>query len=111
MDVDLECPAAPSATGAFQLAWTGADGVSVTLRENGTPIYAGRDAATALSGRPAGSYAYTLEVGGAAAASCEVVVAPPSLALAWSLFAVGFVVFVATAALVVVGHRRTAEPR
>ncbi len=100
--LELECPEAPSDTGAYRIAWTGVDG-AVRLEENGAQIYEGPDAATTVSGRVAGSYEYTLASGGESA-KCTVEVAPPSMGLTLALFVLGFALSAATIGVVVRGH-------
>lgn len=103
-DLALDCPDAPNDTGAYRIAWTAPDGAEVTLAEDGAKIYEGPDAATTVSGRREGTYAYTLAAGDAEA-SCTVQVAPPSMGLTVALFAVGFFISASTIAFVVRGHR------
>lgn len=102
----LHCPSTPSETGAFQLSWDGPEGARYVLTEDGAVIYEGLDTATALSGRPQGSYEYALRVDGeVAVATCTVEVNPPSLELAAGFFGVGAVVFLTTLIFIMLGHR------
>lgn len=103
----LTCPTEPSLTGAYRLSWEGSAGATFKLVENGALLYEGPDAATTVTGRPAGRYEYALSVGdgAASAASCVVEVAPPPMSQALGLLSVGALVFLATLALVVLGHR------
>ncbi|MBW2536898.1 MAG: hypothetical protein JRI55_35765 [Deltaproteobacteria bacterium] len=107
----LECPAAPSDTGAYRLAWKGdSQGKLFRLEENGEVLYVGPQQATTVSGRAEGSYSYRVGMlEGKKVSSwsepCTVVVSPPSLALALTLFGVGLFVFLATVFAVVRGHR------
>lgn len=109
MNPSLVCPGATSDTGAYRIAWTGADGDVVRVEENGVLLYEGRQDATTVSGRPAGEYAYRLGVVDSSGVSwidaCTMTVAPPPLALALTLFGVGFTVFVSLLVVVVRGHR------
>lgn len=72
-------------------------------------LYEGPQDATTVSGRPAGEYVYRVELlDGASvswADSCTITVAPPSLGLAFFLFAVGFTVFASLVVVLVRGHR------
>jgi hypothetical protein len=107
----LDCPAAPSDTGAYRLGWNNDQpGKIFRLEEDGEVLYVGPQQATTVSGRAEGSYAYrvgVLEDNKVSSWSepCTVVVSPPSLALALTLFGVGLLVFVATVFVVVRGHR------
>lgn len=110
MSASLDCPGSTSDTGAYRIAWTGlGDGDVVRLEENGAVLYEGNQAATTVSGRPAGDYVYRIgvvEAGNVAwADECTISVAPPPLALAFFLFGVGTVVFASLLAVVVRGHR------
>ncbi|HXV62102.1 MAG TPA: hypothetical protein VEK15_15490 [Vicinamibacteria bacterium] len=109
MPPSLHCPGSTSDTGAYRIAWSGTDGTVVRVEENGSVLYEGVQDATTVSGRPAGDYVYRLGLmeGGNVAwnDSCTVTVAPPSLALAGFLFAVGFSVFASLLVVVVRGHR------
>lgn len=106
----LACPSEASATGAYRLSWEDVAGARFRLTEGDAVLYEGDQAATTVSGRPAGTYAYRLVAVDAAGAetvagSCIVAVAPPSPALTAGLMGAGFVVFAATTALVLRGHR------
>ena len=105
----LECPGGASDTGAYRIAWSGADGSPVRLEENGSIVYEGSQDATTVSGRPAGEYVYRVGVvrdGGVSwADACTVTVAPPSLALAFTFFGMGLAVFASLLVVVVRGHR------
>lgn len=109
MSIDLQCPTAGSDTGAFRLSWSGAEHASYVVRETGPDgqtltVYEGRDTATTVSGRTAGTYRYQVEAAHAHA-SCEVKVEPPSLQTAIAFFGFGLFVTLATVAVVVRGHR------
>lgn len=109
MSIDLQCPEGDSDTGAFRLSWSGAADAEYLVREtspDGTTrtVYEGGDTATTVSGRTAGTYRYRVE-SGATQASCEVLVAPPSLGTALGFFAGGLFVTLATVVVVLRGHR------
>ncbi|MCA8954236.1 MAG: fibronectin type III domain-containing protein [Planctomycetes bacterium] len=115
-------PAAPevSTDGTLDLSWridpaAGAD-LEFELEESidgGEPVRipAGAHDAAALSGRDDGAYRYRVRAvaadgtAGAWSEPVELRVEHHSLALAFSIFAIGAVVFVATAALVLTGDR------
>lgn len=113
----LTCPSKPSDTGAFQIEWSQpgwdsqlaesgeADAPPFELYENGVLIYSGGDSATTLTGRTDGTYEYELVAPGGKA-SCTVDVAMPPRSLAFSLFGVGALVFLATCLLLWQGTRR-----
>lgn len=114
-DLDLSCPAAANDTGAYRLSWQGPEGATFRLTETdgaaSRVLYEGPDVASTVTGRPAGSYTYRLEIlssGGTpgSATSCLVDVAPPSLSLAFALFGVGLGICLATIGLIGRGHRR-----
>lgn len=107
--IEISCPPATSETGAFRISWEGPEDAVFELRENGELIYRGVEGATTVTGRPAGVYEYTVEAAGAGSEPCVVEVAPPSLAFAFTLFGIGFVVFVCTLVLILRGHRATRE--
>jgi len=110
-ELTLSCPSAPSDTGAYRLSWTGLDAHTYRLEENGELLYQGSEQATTVSGRPAGDYEYRVGVATGAGAvedwsdPCHVVVAPPSLELAFLLFSLGFLAFAAVLVVIVRGHR------
>ena len=109
MEPSLLCPGASSDTGAYRIAWSGADGAAVRVVENGEVLYEGPQDATTVSGRPAGDYVYRIGLldGGNVSwsDSCTITVAPPSLGLAFFLFGVGFTVFASLFVVLVRGHR------
>lgn len=109
MEPSLHCPASTSDTGAYRIAWSGADDAFVRIEENGSVLYEGREEATTVSGRPAGEYVYRIglvEAGQVSwSDSCTITVTPPSLALAFLLFGVGVTVFASLLVAVVRGHR------
>lgn len=124
MEPTLTCPDAKSDTGAYRIAWQSDGQTVVRIEENGELLYEGTEDATTVSGRPAGEYVYRIgrvETGSEAAwaDTCRVIVSPPSLTLAISLFGIGFCVFAALLFIVVRGHRAhrrgelgtAAEPR
>lgn len=107
----LSCPES-SDTGAYKLSWGESGRDLYTVFETGPDnqrrvLYEGSDGATTVSGRTEGLYTYEAHgTSPGARSSCEVDVAPPSLALAFSLFAVGLLVTASTVALIIWGHRR-----
>ena len=109
MEPSILCPGPTSDTGAYQIAWSGADGAAVRVMENGEVLYEGPQDATTVSGRPAGEYVYRIGLLEAEdvswSDSCTVTVAPPSLGLAFFLFGVGFTVFASLLVVLVRGHR------
>ena len=109
MPPSLDCPDAPSDTGAYRIAWSVDADEYVFLYENDAPLYEGQQSATTVSGRPAGEYVYRLGIPDEHDVSwkdsCTVVVAPPSLSLAFFLFGVGLTVFASLVLVVVRGHR------
>lgn len=109
MTPSLDCPGSTNDTGAYRIAWSGADGAEVRVEENGALVYEGRQDATTVSGRTAGDYVYRIGVADAGEAAwsdtCTVAVAPPSLALAFTFFGVGLAVFASLVVVVVRGHR------
>lgn len=114
-DPDLAADTEVSDTGYYRLSWTAPDdGGPVTVQESETAdfagadtIYEGPDAATVVSGRLDGAYYYRIRAGrGPWSDPVTVTVRHHSLAQAFSILGLGAVVFLATAALVVGGHRR-----
>jgi hypothetical protein len=111
LSLSLDCPGAASDTGAYRIAWSAEDDADALVRvyENGVLLYEGAESATTVSGRPAGEYVYRVGFADAGreswADSCTVSVTPPSLALAFFLFGVGFTVFSSLLVVVVRGHR------
>ena len=109
-DLTLSCPSSTSTTGAYRLSWTGEEGTTFQLVENGDVLYQGTETATTVSGRPEGDYVYQVSILGAEGATswsdpCEVTVTPPPLELAFGLFGLGLAVFVAVAITILRGHR------
>lgn len=130
-DVALTCPGGDTPeganeTGAFVLSWKGADGAQYRLVEaptrdaltTGRVLYEGPDVATTVTGRTEGPHWYAVgrlepstadapspSVVGAWSEPCLVLVRPYPLEVAGIFFAFGLVVSVATALLVVRGHR------
>lgn len=109
-ELRLDCPEAASDTGAYRLSWDGPDEARFRLEENGDVLYEGGDRATTVSGREASDYVYRVGVlhegeVGAWSDTCRVSVEPPSLALAFSLFGVGFLVFASVLVVILRGHR------
>ena len=109
-DTVLHCPA-KSDTGAYRIPWEGpAPGGAYRLEENGKTVYEGPDVATTVTGRGAGEYEYRVALLGDGAVSslsvpCTVHVHPPAMSTAFGFLAAGFLVFAATTAVVVRGHR------
>lgn len=104
-----------SDTGHFRLSWPApGPGAVVTVQEStasdflGTrTIYHGSEAATVISGRLDGNYYYRIRAGqGPWSEPVSVTVRHHSLTQAFSFLALGALVFVATAALIISGHRR-----
>jgi hypothetical protein len=109
----IQCPEDPSNTGAYRISWKGSDGAVYRLEENGVRLYQGPHDASTVTGREAGIYDYRVGILDDAgqevqswSQSCRVEVAPPSLALALTLFSLGLVVFLSTLILIVRGHRK-----
>jgi hypothetical protein len=107
--IEISCPPAISETGAFRISWDGSEGAIFELRENGEIIYQGGESATTVTGRPAGVYGYAVATAAVESEPCVVEVAPPSLGFAFTLFGIGFVVFVCTLVLILRGHRATRD--
>ena len=58
---ELSATPNPSANGSYTVSWTSVAGASkYQLREDGTIVFEGKARSKAFSGKPAGSYAYTL---------------------------------------------------
>jgi hypothetical protein len=113
-----------ASAGYYQLTWRGqapADDKSwrFELEESGNAgfadsrmLYRGRDTARVVSGKPDGMLFYRVRVVAAQAPgpwsdTLKVEVQHHSLARAFTLFAVGLAVFIATVALIVTGTLRT----
>lgn len=111
--VELTADPELSDTGYFRLSWTG-DGAAVTVEEATTAdfsdarvIYEGTEAATVMSGRLDGTYHYRIRAAQSRwSAPIIVTVRHHSLAQAFAFLTVGALVFVATAVLIIAGHRR-----
>ena len=73
----------------------------------GQLVYEGPNTATTLTGRVEGTYVYVVEAGETQSDPCAIEVAPPSLGLAFGLFAIGLVVFAATLAVILFGSGAT----
>jgi hypothetical protein len=103
--------------GDYQISWSGSEGASFRLveLEAGAPIdssvvlYEGPQRASTVTGRAEGDYGYAVaELGGDQALwseICQVKVRPYPLTLAFTFFAFGLLVTLATVALIVRGHR------
>jgi hypothetical protein len=112
--LELAASTERSDTGSYRLSWSSGGDLEVTLEEatradftDARTLYRGVDGATVVSGRFDGVYHYRARRGGGAwSAPVTVTVAHHSLAEALAYLAVGAVVFVATVALIVGGHRR-----
>lgn len=116
----LTCPAEPSTTGAYRIAWEDPATVGQVARlvEVGpggdeAVLYEGPAQATTVTGRLAGDYAYRLGVvddaaGGEVVAwspACAVAVRPPDLGFALGLTGFGGLIVVAVALVILRGHR------
>lgn len=113
----IQCPAAPSDTGAYHISWEGPEEGSFRLVErpsaeskDGTLLYEGTEKASTITGREEGVYWYQVgllveEDSLLWSEPCQVRVEPPPLWLAAFLFSVGVLICLATVALIVRGHR------
>lgn len=113
--IELTADVAVSDTGHFRLSWPApGEGAVVTVEEStasdflgARTIYQGAESATVISGRLDGTYHYRIRAGrGPWSEPVSVTVRHHSLAQAFAFLAVGAVVFVATALLIISGHRR-----
>ncbi len=110
---ELQAGTDRSDTGSYPLSWD-AGGHEVVLQESTRPdfsdareIYRGRDERTVVSGRLDGDYFYRLRrADGEWQVPVRVTVAHHGLAKALAFLVVGAVVFLSTAALIIVGHLR-----
>jgi hypothetical protein len=107
--VELEVSPQLSTSGTFDLSWQGTPGETfrlLQLNENKTPklIYEGTDTARVMTGLPNGDYTYQVEGSSGSSEAQRVTVAHHSLSRAFSFFAIGLVVFIATVILVVRGE-------
>lgn len=115
MAPEIECPEGVDDTGAYRIEWSGPDGAHYRLVERQPSgevdtLYRGDHVASTVSGRPRGLYGYRVGATSEGTVSawsswCEVEVEPPTLATALSFFGFGVLVVVATATLVIRGHR------
>ncbi len=104
--LELTCPPEPSRTGAFTLRWAGPEAATYRVTENQQLLYQGPALATTVSGRPEGTYDYSVEVVGSPGAdSCVARVQPPSVTAAMVLFLVGLGVFLGLLTVIIRGHR------
>ena len=111
--LELAADTEVSDTGFYSLSWAGG-GRPVTLQEatiadfsDADTIYEGVDEATVVSGKLDGIYYYRIREGeGPWSETLVVTVRHHSLVQAFSFLALGAVVFLATAALIIGGHRR-----
>ena len=103
-----------SDTGEYRLTWVDVAGQEVVLEESTSDdfagarvLYQGVDAATVVSGRLDGVFHYRLRLadGDSWSAPVAVQVTHHSAAEAFGFLALGGVVFLATAILIVAGHR------
>lgn len=112
--VALEASTELSDTGHYRISWSAGENAEVTVQESSTAdfsdartIYQGTDRATVISGRLDGTFYYRARAdGGAWTAPLAVEVRHHSLTTAFAYLAVGAVVFLATAVLIVAGHLR-----
>lgn len=107
--LELEVSPRLSTSGTFDLSWQGTPGETfrlLQLNENKTPrlIYEGTDTARVMTGLPNGDYTYRVEGKSGSSELRRVTVAHHSLPRAFSFFAIGLVVFIATVILVVRGE-------
>jgi hypothetical protein len=107
--MELEVSPQLSTSGTFDLSWQGTPGETfrlLQLNENKTPrvIYEGTDTARVMTGLPNGEYTYQVEGKSGSSEARRVTVAHHSLSRAFSFFAIGLVVFIATVILVVRGE-------
>jgi hypothetical protein len=122
----LTCPAEPSTTGAYRIAWedpaaAGRVARLVEVRPGGDEavLYEGRAQATTVTGRLAGDYAYRVGFvddgpGGDAVAwspACSVAVRPPDLGFALALTGFGGLIVVVVALVILRGHREHRDGR
>lgn len=112
-EVQLESDTAVANAGYFQLRWSAAS--AVELEESTTPdftaprlLYSGSDRARVVSGKPDGVWYYRARPaspGSSFSNSVKVEVRHHPLERAVVYFAIGAVVFLATALLIVIGAR------
>jgi hypothetical protein len=112
-EVQLESDTAVANAGYFQLRWSAAS--AVELEESTTPdftaprlLYSGSDRARVVSGKPDGDWYYRARPaspGSSFSNSVKVEVRHHPLERAVAYFAIGAVVFLATALLIVTGAR------
>lgn len=110
---DLKTSTDHSDTGSYTLSWE-ANGQDVTVEEatesdfsNARILYEGPDRSSVVSGRLDGTYYYRIRYeDGDWGEAVQVSVTHHSLRNATSFLAVGAVVFLATAGLIIDGHRR-----
>lgn len=113
-DLDLSASTETSDTGSYQLTWSAEGPRAVTVQEatradfsDASTLYRGGDGATVVSGRFDGVYHYRARRGaGPWSDPIEVTVAHHSLTEAFAYLGVGAIVFLATVALILGGHRR-----
>ncbi len=108
--LELEVSPEHSTSGTFNLSWQGAQGERYRLLQLDSEapprlIYQGTDTARVMTGLPSGDYSYRVEGESGNSEPRSVTVAHHSLTRAFGFFAVGLLVFVATAILVVRGER------
>lgn len=110
----LEASTSRSDTGEYRLSWTVDADAEVVLEEatsedfsGARVLYEGIDAATVVSGRLDGTYHYRLRLktDGNWSAPVAVEVVHHSAAEAFGFLALGGLVFLATAVLIISGHR------
>lgn len=105
-----------SSDGVFRVHWEGPDvkaGLQLSTQGDFShllTVYAGEDRAALISGKPDGVYQYRLlDANGQVVARATATVKHHSLSRAWMFFAVGLLVFLATAVLVMRGARADDE--
>ncbi len=109
----LESDTAVATAGFFRLSWESAEPVRLVESRDSdfaerAVVYAGADTARVVSGKPDGDWHYRLEevaTGRVAGQPVTVTVQHHTLRKAWTFFAIGAVVFLATVGLIISGGR------
>lgn len=108
--VELSISPELSTSGTFNLSWQGNEGetfrlVQLTEGNGQRLIYAGTDTARVITGLANGNYTYRVQGETDWSEAHSVTVAHHSLIRAFSFFAIGLLVFIATVFLVVRGEK------